>query len=135
MRLPTVIGLVSCFAMLVGCEPSTKTPTPALPTPADSSHWKQVDNLEYLNWKKFPVGTEVVRTNVTTTAGKSVTMVERFILKAVSDAEVIVDRQNTTTHSEGGYHQANPPDPRKITPRILVHPEVDADNFSKPDPK
>lgn len=136
MRLPTVLGLATLLAAATaGCGPTANTPTPALPTPADSSDWKRVDNLEYLNWKKFPVGTEVVRTSVTTTAGKSVTTVERFTLKAVSDDELVVDRQNTTTHSEGGYHQANPPDPRKIAPRILVHPEVDADSFRKPDPK
>lgn len=129
-------GLLAIAA--TGCGPSAAGPTggatPALPAPQSTANWKQVDNLDYLNWKKFPVGTVVVRTAVSTNGEGSTTGVDTFTLKAVGDAEVSVERQNTTSRSDG-YHKVNPVDTRKVSAKITVHPELDPTDFLKPDRK
>lgn len=138
--IPALIGFGLLAVALVGCGPSAGSAAPggnalALPAPANTAAWKQVDNLEYLNWKKFPVGTRVVRTSTTTGGDGSVTSVETFTLRAKGESDLTVERQNTTTRSDGSYHKVNPPDERKIAAKIPVHPELDPTDFLKPDRK
>lgn len=134
--LAILLGFVLAAVGVTGCGPSSAgTAGPALPARVDTATWKQVDSLDYLNWKKFPVGTVVVRTSVASNGEHSTTGVETFTLTAVTDSGVTVTRQNTTTRSDGSYHKVNPPEERTIAAKIPVHPELDASDFLKPDRK
>ena len=139
MRRSIALTLAALLVVaLAGCGPSSAGPagnTPGLPAPPDTSTWKQVGNLDYLNWKKFPVGTAVVRTATTHFGENFTTSVETYTLKEVSDREVTVERQNTTFRSDGSYRKVNEPDLRKVTDKVIVHPTLDPAALLKPDPQ
>ena len=127
-------ALILLAAGLCGCGPSSANVTP-VPAPQNTDTWKQVDNPDYLNWKKYPPGTTVVRTSTSTSGGTSVTSVETFTLKAVTDDAATVTRQNTTTRSDGSYTKANESEERTVAARIRVHPDLKPADFQKPDLK
>ena len=137
MRNIRFLALLSGLAVAVGCGGPTPTTTavaledaPAPPTaPPVLFH-----DLDYANWRRFPVGTQVKRKSVTSAkkAAGSTTSVETFILKEVTDREVVVVRQNTTTRSDGSYHAVNPPDQRKHPRSFAIPPGMSAEDFSKP---
>ena len=64
--------------------------------------------------------------------GNSTTSVETFRLAAVSEAEIVVDRQNTTSTSDGSLVQTNPADTRTFPKSFDLPAGMTADDFQKP---
>jgi hypothetical protein len=92
------------------------------------------DNADYANWSRFPVGTVVRRKAVTSseTGTGTTTSVETFTLKSLTDAEAVVERQNTTERSDGSYRAENPPEPRTYPRQFALPPGMTAADFARP---
>ncbi len=125
-----IVCLVA-LAVTAGCS-SKPAGSPPVAVAAADPNQPQVQNADYANWKQFPVGTTVVRKAVTTRDGHSTTSVETFRLAEVGESEIAVDRQNTTSRSDGSPTVANPSDTRKFPKSFALPTGMNADDFQKP---
>lgn len=125
-----IVCLVA-LAVAAGCS-SKPAGSPPVAVAAADPNQPQVQNADYANWKQFPVGTTVVRKAVTTRDGHSTTSVETFRLAEVGESEIAVDRQNTTSRSDGSPTVANPSDTRKFPKSFALPTGMNADDFQKP---
>ncbi len=125
--------------LLIGCGPATRNDVDGagqqIPQPISTDVWATVTSKDYESWKPHPVGTCVVRTNITTIGDQSTTSVETWTLQANNSTSVEVENQNTTTKSDGSYKKVNEPRLFKYPATIKVHPELKAEQFTKPDAK
>ena len=136
MRLTPALFLLLIIA---GCGTSSRSDVDLagrpLPKPISTEQWASVPSKDYDSWKPYPVGTRLVRTNVTTIGDNSTTSVETWTLKSSSASYVEVENQNTTTRSDGSYRKVNEPRVFKYPATIKVHPDLKAEQFTKPDAK
>lgn len=143
MRL--LCNAVVAFAapLLAGCGGSTSAPAggvtpgePAAPvTPA--ANLPRADDLNYRNWKKYPVGTTVVRRKVSTNPkepDKQVVETTTLSLIEATDARVAVQQQ-ITVEKTGYPTEVNPPMTAKYTPTFAVPEGMKAEAMQAPDLK
>ena len=126
-------GLAAAAA--AGCGTKAAPPAdPAVPVAPATPAGPLTDNVNYANWKKFPVGTKVVRRIVAANdkGGVSTTSVETLTLKELTDKEVVLERQNTTTRSDGSLNAVNPPEPQRFARQFALPNGMTAEDFSKP---
>ena len=131
-----IVCLVA-LAFAAGCS-SKPADSPRTGVPAAAAidpNQPHVLNADYANWKQFPVGTTVARKAVTARDGNSTTSVETFRLAEVGEAEIVVDRQNTTSRSDSSLTQTNPADTRKFPKSFALPTGMTADDFQKPSMK
>lgn len=142
MRASILIPVIPLLALSAGCGGNAEKPAPATtgpapePAPAGPSG-PMFDDLDYANWKRFPVGTTVKRKSVTSSEGSAVTVttVETFTLKGLNDQHAEVSWQNTTERSDGSNRAENPPSVRKIARQFPIPNGMTADDFNKPSRK
>jgi hypothetical protein len=136
MRLAPALFLL---LVITGCGPATRSDVDLagrpLPKPTSTEEWTSVPSKDYESWKPHPVGTRLVRTNVTTIGNNSTTSVETWTLMSNTAGYVEVENQNTTTRSDGSYRKVNEPRVFKYPATLKVHPELNAEQFTKPDAK
>jgi hypothetical protein len=127
------------FLLLIGCGPAPRKDVDGagqtIPMPTNFEIWQTVPSKDYESWKPHPVGTRVVRTSVTSIGDKSTTSVENWTLLASNNTYLEVENQNTTTKSDGSYRKVNDPRLFKYPSTLKIHPELKAEQFTKPDPK
>lgn len=132
------LSVLLLASLSVGCGGPASTPTaatvPSVPDTDDTAPQVLFYDLDYANWSRFPVGTQVKRKSVTSSpkATASTTSVETLTLKEVTDGAVVVVRQNTTQRSDGSYHVVNPPEERKYPRSFAIPSGMTAEDFSKP---
>jgi hypothetical protein len=116
-------------AVAVGPVPSGSTP-PAADLPL-------VSDLNYANWKKYPVGTTVRRKKVSTSTkepGKTLIETSTLTLAEATDAKVVVETQITVEKS--GYATVtNPPMKLQYLAAFRVPPGLTAEAMQAPDLK
>jgi hypothetical protein len=134
--LPLVCGSF-LLAVAAGCG-SKPTPSPVLLSPDEqaklSTHAaEQVDNPQYTQWGKFPVGTTLTR-KMTTDSLKSEGMtVTTFAFKITEKSdEVVVIESQATTEYHGGRVEKNPPVTDRYPRRIALPDGFKKDEFGKP---
>ena len=136
MRLAPALLLLF---VITGCGPATRSDVDLtgnpMPKPTSTEEWTSVASKDYDSWKPHPVGTRLVRTNVTTIGDNSTTSVETWTLMTSTASYVEVENQNTTTRSDGSYRKVNEPRVFKYPATIKVHPDLKAEQFTKPDAK
>jgi hypothetical protein len=125
-------AFVLIAALAAGCGGNVKIP--AVPQPVDTSSHPLIDDAEFANWKRFPVGTQVKRKSVASSdrSTNTTTSVETFTLKELTDNELVVERQNTTERNDGSYKAAHPSQLRRIARQFSLPPGMSADDFAKP---
>ena len=125
MRQPAALLLL---ALAAGCD---RGPAPA-PTPAPPPRGESVENPEYANWSRFPVGTAVTRRSVARRGEAETVTVETTRLAAADAAGVTLVREGRTTRSDGSLDRANPPDTRAVPKSFALPGGMSAEDFVKP---
>jgi hypothetical protein len=122
------------IAGVAGCDGQpARAPRPvARPAAVDSVDLPVADNLDYVNWKSFQVGTSVTRKSVTRVGENYTASVETLKLLAANDTEVVVERQNTTERSDGSYKAINPPEKRTYVKSFRVPRGMKVEDLQKP---
>jgi hypothetical protein len=134
--LPLVCG---SFALLVaaGCG-SKPTPSPVLLTPEEQAKLStpaadKVDNPQYTQWGKFPVGTTLTRRMTTDSAKTEGQTVTTFTFKITEKTdEVVVIESQATTEYHGGRVEKNPPVTDRYPRQIALPEGVKKGEFGKP---
>lgn len=116
--------------LLTGCSPATR-PTPVIESAGPVSTGPSIADRDYAFWQSFPVGTSIVRTAVTQSNDGTATSVERLTLIEKTDDKLIIERQNTTSRSDG-YKVVNPPDLRTHPKSFTCPNGMKPDDFAKP---
>jgi hypothetical protein len=132
-RTPLACGLVAL--LLAGCGPK---PTPVQLSPEDQSKLagpkaEMVENPQYRNWAKFPVGTAFTRKMTTDSAkseGKTVTTF-KFKITEKSDELVVVESEATTEY-HGGRVEKNPPVIDRHPRQVALPDGAKKDEWGKP---
>ena len=126
--LPLLVLASGCGCSVDKPAPVAAANTPAVPT------GPMFDDLDYANWKQFPVGTTVKRKSAITTEVSTsvVTSFETLGLRKVSDREVEVSRQNTTERNDGSYRAVNPTEERRYPRQFAIPKGMTVEDFGKP---
>jgi len=100
-------------------------------TPSETKPPETLENLEYLNWKKFKVGTKIVRRKSTTNAQDWVKETQTIQLKEIQADKVILHSQITVERADSSK-KVNPPFEIQFYASIVVPKGMNKDQFNKP---
>src|SRR5262245_12094479 len=131
IAMPAVLLLV--LASGCGCTADKPAPAAAANTPVVQTG-PMFDDLDYANWKRFPVNTTVQRKSVISSEANTstVTSVETLALRKVTDSDIEVSRQNTTERNDGSYRAVNPAEVRRYPRQFAIPTGMTAEDFRKP---
>ena len=130
MRLPI---LLASLAGVAGCGPRPVTPAPSAVPAAPVG--EVVENPEYANWSRFPVGTTVTRRAVARRGDAETVSVEQTRLVTADGQSITLERRGTTTRSDGSLDRVNPPDARVVAKSFALPSGMSAADFAKPNPR
>lgn len=129
-------GLLA-LAFAAGCG-SKPTPSPVLLTPEEQAKLsapaaEQVENPQYRNWAKFPVGTTLTRKMTTDSAKSEGMTVTTFTFKITEKTdEVVLVESQATTEYHGGRVEKNPPVTDRHPRQIALPDGIKKEDWGKP---
>jgi hypothetical protein len=121
---------------ILGCNSSSQPKVEVAP-PGDPNREKvappeMIESLDYANWKQFPIGTEVIRKEVTASKDTSVTSIRTWKLVELTPEEMVLEWQVTTERADGSYKSVNPPNRSTVKQSFALPKGMSADEFAKP---
>lgn len=148
MNFPARSGFGFAVLFLFGCGSETKTapggksaqaeagPSVALASgksspDSETTPPETLENLDFLNWKKFKVGTKVVRRKSTQNAQDWVKETQTIRLKEIQQDKVILESQITVERADSSK-KVNPPFEIQFYASIVVPKGMNKDQFNKP---
>ena len=115
MRINCIGGIVLFFGLVVGIL---------------QSYGEEVENPQYTNWSKFPVGTSVTTRNIVSNAGKSVTTTTTT--KLISKTENSLILSTVISSDATGMLITNDPWEKTIKRMFPLLPGVDKTKIGRP---
>ena len=135
------IAMIFLSAMTLGCT-SEKLPTSAGSRPSESSSadlqkasgpaLKQIDNADYSNWSRFPIGTKVVRRKTMSNDVGTTVITTTLELKEIKPEAVAVESQITVKRTSDTT--TNPPSILDYPKSQMIPADMDAELFTRPLP-
>lgn len=130
LRLLTILLAINGL----GCDKSVKQSIPTSSAPK----LKSIASADYQSWKRFPVGTQVVRCKMMTNQHGKVVVTTKLQLKSIDATQAEVESQITvdrlTVDDKPTDLTVNPPSSLQFPASHLIPQEMSAEQFDLPTP-
>ncbi len=130
--------LLLAFGAAVGCgrgsAPEAPRATAPGATPPGETPSGMVENADYANWKRFPVGTAVTRRTHSAIGDSKLTVTDVYTLAELTPESCVVEKTTTVERKSAGVNdtQTNPALPLKFQRSFAAPPGMKPEDFQKP---